>query len=99
MTYDDRPVHQPECFEAPIPGRQWYSACDPDRPRVGSSGVCEECGERACPECGREGCPDHEPLRFDRDAGLRALLDRSFTPGGRTIRDIVDGIGRGTLVS
>lgn len=65
----DRPVHQPECFDAPIPGRVWFSGCEPGGdwdselgrytgtgPRVNADGVCDGCGEKACPECGREGC-------------------------------------------
>ena len=57
MSY--RPPHQPECFEAPIPGRQWYGGCDPDLPRVDADGICEGCGGHGCPTCGREDCPDH----------------------------------------
>ena len=99
MTTDVQnwPVHQPECHEAPIPGRQWYSSCDPDHPRVGPDGACLECEGRACPECGRERCPDHDQPRIDRDAGLRAILDESWYPGGPTIRERVDGIGRGKM--
>ena len=75
MTAIDRadwPPHQPECFDAPIPGRQWYSACEPggdwdsesgrytgEGPRVRPDGTCEGCGGRACAECGRENCGDH----------------------------------------
>lgn len=56
----DWPVHQPEAVDAPIPGRHWYSGCNPDRPRVDpASGRCEDCGMSACSECGREDCPDH----------------------------------------
>lgn len=61
VPYDDWPIHQPECFDAPIPGRQWYGGCDPDRPRVDpATGICVSCGGRACRDCGRENCPDHE---------------------------------------
>lgn len=57
---EEWPVHQPEAFDAPIPGRHWYSGCDPDRPRVNpETGRCEDCGEPACRECGRANCPDH----------------------------------------
>jgi hypothetical protein len=57
---DEWPVHQPEAFDAPIPGRQWYGGCDPDRPRVNPQiAVCESCGATACIICGRENCPDH----------------------------------------
>ncbi len=48
--------------------------------------------------CGCERCPDHEQSRIDRDAGLRAILDKSWYPGGPTIRERVDHIGRGKLV-
>jgi hypothetical protein len=48
------PVHRPAAPDAPIPGRHWYSACDPDRPRVNADGVCEGCGESACSHCGHE---------------------------------------------
>jgi hypothetical protein len=72
---DAWPIHQPECFDAPIPGRQWYGGCEPGGdwdsetngyegtgPRVDpSTGRCESCGEQACPECGRQNCPDHTP--------------------------------------
>ena len=44
--------HQPIAPEAPIPGRHWYSGCDPDGPLVRPDGICEGCGERACPRCG-----------------------------------------------
>ena len=71
---DDWPIHQPEAFDAPIPGRQWYGGCEPGGdwdselgrytgtgPRVDpATGRCESCGELACPECGRQNCPDHE---------------------------------------
>lgn len=71
---DDWPVHQPECFDAPIPGRQWFSGCEPGGdwdseigaydgigPRVDpSTGVCVGCGRTACRACGRENCPDHQ---------------------------------------
>lgn len=58
---EDWPVHQPEAPEAPIPGRHWYAACDPDLPRVDpETGRCTSCGEPACRVCGRENCPDHE---------------------------------------
>lgn len=53
---NDWPVHRPAAPEAPIPGRHWYSGCDPDQPRVNPSGVCEGCGGYGCPKCGREGC-------------------------------------------
>lgn len=57
---EDWPVHQPDAPEAPIPGRHWYSGCNPDRPRVNpATGCCEDCGDKACVECGREDCPDH----------------------------------------
>ncbi len=68
---EDWPVHQPECFTAPIPGRQWYSACEPadydsERGYYGAAGYidpatgkCSSCGESACEECGRDNCPDH----------------------------------------
>jgi len=36
--------------------------------------------------------------RHDPDAELRALMERSFTPGGPTIRDLTDKIGRGKLM-
>jgi hypothetical protein len=55
---DDRPVHRPAAPDAPIPGRHWYSGCDPDRPRVRPDGVCAGCGEHACPDCGHEPYPD-----------------------------------------
>ncbi len=58
LAYLERPVHQPAAPEAPIPGRHWYSGCDPDRPTVGLDGVCEGCGQKACPECGHEVWPD-----------------------------------------
>lgn len=51
---EDWPVHRPAAPEAPIPGRHWYAACNPDRPRVRPDGVCAECGGRACPVCGCE---------------------------------------------
>lgn len=58
---DDWPVHRPAAPEAPIPGRHWYSGCNPDMPRVNpETGVCEDCGATACRVCGREDCPDHE---------------------------------------
>jgi len=58
IDVSDWPVHQPECYDAPIPGRQWYSGCTPDRPRVNpATGRCLECGEEACPVCGRQNCP------------------------------------------
>lgn len=61
LDREDWPVHQPDAPEAPIPGRHWYQACDPDLPRVSPFGVCESCGGVACPVCGRENCPDdHE---------------------------------------
>lgn len=70
---EDWPVHQPECFDAPILGRQWYAGCEPggdldhetglyhgSGPRVNpATGVCEGCGEQACRECGLQNCPDH----------------------------------------
>jgi hypothetical protein len=49
---DGWPVHQPIAPEAPIPGRHWYSGCNPDRPLVRPDGYCEDCGDRACPVCG-----------------------------------------------
>lgn len=58
LMYDDRPTHQPEAPEAPIPGRHWYSACSDDYAKVDRHGVCEGCGGLACPGCGRENCPD-----------------------------------------
>jgi hypothetical protein len=58
MIDDDRPVHRPIAPEAPIPGRHWYAACNPDRPRVNTAGHCEDCGEEACPECGHGYWPD-----------------------------------------
>lgn len=70
---EDWPVHQPECLDAPIPGRAWFAGCEPGGdwdselarytgagPRVDpGTGICAGCGERACTECGRENCPDH----------------------------------------
>jgi hypothetical protein len=68
----DWPVHQPEAPDAPIPGRHWYSACEPQDydSEIGyyghagvvdpSTGLCTSCGRSACRECGRENCPDHE---------------------------------------
>lgn len=69
---DGWPVHQPECHDAPIPGRNWFAGCEPGGdydaelgtydgtgPRVRPDGTCEGCGGRACPDCGREACPDH----------------------------------------
>lgn len=70
---DEWPVHQPECFDAPIPGRQWFGGCEPGGdwdseygrytgtgPRVDPvTGICEGCHRAACPDCGRENCPDH----------------------------------------
>jgi coenzyme F420-reducing hydrogenase gamma subunit len=54
---DERPVHQPLCPDAPIPGGPWhYAGCDPDGARVNANGVCEGCGGIACPECGLEVC-------------------------------------------
>lgn len=53
---DDWPVHQPAAPDAPIPGKHWYSGCDPDGPRVRPDGVCEGCGGHACPHCGKEDC-------------------------------------------
>jgi hypothetical protein len=75
---DERPPHQPEAYDAPIPGRHWYAGCDPDLPRVNAAGVCEGCGARACPECGRENCPDHpttatEVILRDEAAGRYPL--------------------------
>lgn len=46
------PVHRPIAPEAPVPGRQWYGACDDSYMRVRPDGVCESCGEKACPVCG-----------------------------------------------
>lgn len=48
----DRPRHQPIAPEAPIPGRHWYSGCDPDGGYVDEKGICNDCGGHACPECG-----------------------------------------------
>lgn len=31
-----------------------------------------------------------------RDAELRAVLDGTFRPGGPSVREMVDGLGRGT---
>lgn len=73
VLHDEWAVHQPEALDAPIPGRVWYSGCEPggDRdsetgrydgqgPRINPfSGICEGCGEIACRTCGRESCPDH----------------------------------------
>lgn len=60
IEHDEWPVHQPDAPDAPIPGRHWYSGCNPDRPRVNpATGICEDCGGVACRECGREACPDH----------------------------------------
>lgn len=73
LDREDWPVHQPEAYDAPIPGRHWYRGCEPGGdwdseigdytgigPRVNpGTGRCESCGAEACPECGREGCPDH----------------------------------------
>ena len=56
--YADLPAHRPEALDAPIPGRNWFSGCDPDQPRV-FRGRCLGCGEVACDECGRSDCPDH----------------------------------------
>lgn len=57
----DWPVHQPECYDAPIPGRVWYGGCTSDRPRVNPhTGRCLECDGEACRECGRENCPEHK---------------------------------------
>ena len=50
--WDDRPVHRPFAPDAPIPGVHHYSGCNPDLPRVGPDGVCEDCGEAACAVCG-----------------------------------------------
>ena len=70
---DGWPVHQPDAPEAPIPGRHWYSGCNPDRPRVNpSTGICEDCGGRACRVCGREACPDHP--HFDRPLEARRMV-------------------------
>jgi hypothetical protein len=71
---EDWPVHQPEATDAPIPGRHWYSCCEPldydsERGYYGvapgarvnpATGLCENCGRPACRECGRENCPDHQ---------------------------------------
>lgn len=55
----DAPRHLPECFDAPIPGRQWYGGCNPDGGHIHpGTGLCSECGARACRECGLENCPD-----------------------------------------
>lgn len=68
----DWPVHQPEAFDAPIPGRQWYSGCDPDRPRVNpATGRCVGCGGVACPVCGLENCPDHPEARAPRSGATQ----------------------------
>lgn len=70
---DDWPVHQPEATDAPIPGRQWYSGCEPGGdldiesghyegtgPRLNpATGRCTGCGEPGCRVCGRQDCPDH----------------------------------------
>lgn len=73
---DDWPVHRPEAYDAPIPGRHWYAGCEPadyseeygyhgPGPRVNpATGHCEDCGAEACVDCGRENCPDcHAPVR------------------------------------
>lgn len=79
VDHDEWPVHEPECFDAPIPGRQWYGGCEPGGdwdselgrytgtgPRVNpATGICEGCGAVACRECGRENCPDHPNERND----------------------------------
>jgi hypothetical protein len=58
---EEWPTHQPEAYDAPVPGRQWYSACDDSYPRVNpETGRCEGCGATACVRCGREACPDHK---------------------------------------
>ena len=57
MRYDDEPTHRPYAPDAPIPGRNWYSGCDPDYPTVDANGTCRGCGKKACPECGREKTP------------------------------------------
>lgn len=66
----DWPAHQPAAYDAPIPGRRWYSACEPadydsERGYFGaaghvdpSTGICTACGEKACPACGHEIWPD-----------------------------------------
>lgn len=58
ILLEDEEPHQPPAPEAPIPGRHWYSGCDPDLPTVGPDGVCRGCGEKACPKCGRGFYPD-----------------------------------------
>lgn len=65
LTLLDRdlwPSHQPECHDAPIPGRVWYSGCDDSYPRVNPDGVCEGCGKQACAVCGKEDCDDHQEV-------------------------------------
>ena len=66
--HDDRPVHQPPAYDAPIPGIHFYAGCEPggdmdletgrytgSGPRVNPDGICEGCGEPACPICGKGG--------------------------------------------
>lgn len=81
---EDWPVHQPECLDAPIPGRVWFGGCEPggdwdseyarytgSGPRIDpATGVCEGCGERGCRVCGRERCPDHFACVVDESCGL-----------------------------
>lgn len=68
---DERPVHRPAAYDAPIPGRHWYSGCEPGGdfdpetlqyeghgPLVGEDGFCRSCGAKACPDCGAEFYPD-----------------------------------------
>jgi len=97
--YDERPVHQPYAPEAPIPGINYYSGCNPDRPRVNAQGVCEDCGEQACPACGRGGpsisCPScklgrvhfmHEAC-CQCDLSLDALVEHYMVkPAGEAAR-------------
>ncbi len=65
MSYDlhsDWPRHQPECFDAPIPGRQWYGGCEPGARVNPATGLCGCCGGSGCTVCGRENCPDCDEL-------------------------------------
>lgn len=68
---DDWPHHAPIAPDAPIPGRNWFSGCEPGGdwdsetgrytgtgPRVSPAGICESCGETACPVCGAGFYPD-----------------------------------------
>jgi len=81
---DNWPVHQPECLNAPIPGRHWFAGCepggdwDPEYQRYGGSGprvnpttgICEGCSQRACRVCGREACPDHPGYNHANYCGI-----------------------------